>query len=45
MADHAAQTLEGFKHHVASGVLSCDPEVMRRAISVIHAVDNAATFT
>jgi amidase len=28
-----------------SGVLSCDPEVMRRAISVIHAVDNAATFT
>ena len=45
VADHAAQTLEHLGHHVVPGVLSFDPEVMRRAISVIHAVDNAATFT
>jgi amidase len=45
VADHAAHTLEDLGHHVVPGVLSCDPEVMRRAISVIHAVDNAATFT
>src|SRR3954449_11831875 len=45
VADRAAQTLEDLEHHVVSVVLSCEPEVMRRAISVIHAVDNAATFT
>jgi amidase len=44
VADHAAQTLEGLGHVVEPGVLSFDHEVMRRAISVIHAVDNAATF-
>ncbi len=45
VADRAAETLEDLGHHVVSGGLSFDPEVMRRAISVIHAVDNAATFT
>jgi amidase len=45
VADQAAQTLEGLGHHIESGVLSFDAEVMRRSISVIHAVDNAATFT
>lgn len=44
VADRAAQTLEGLGHHVDAGLLAFDPEVMRRAISVIHAVDNAATF-
>jgi amidase len=44
VADHAARRLEGLGHRVESGVLSFDPEVMRRSISVIHAVDNAATF-
>ena len=32
-------------HHVVPGALQFDPEVMRHAISVIHAVDNAATFS
>jgi amidase len=45
VADRAAETLEGLEHHVVPGVLSFEPDVMRRAISVIHAVDNAATFT
>jgi amidase len=45
VADRAAQTLDGLGHHLEPGVLSFDPEVMRRSISVIHAVDNAATFT
>jgi amidase len=44
VADAAARTLEQLGHHVESGVLSFDPEVMRRSISVIHAVDNAATY-
>jgi amidase len=44
VADDAARTLEGLGHHIESGLLTFDPEVMRRAISVIHAVDNAATF-
>jgi amidase len=44
VADHAAATLEGLGHGVESGLLSFDPERMRRSISVIHAVDNAATF-
>lgn len=44
VADAAAETLEGLGHQLESGQLSFDPEVMRRAISVIHAVDNAATF-
>ena len=45
VADDAARTLEDLGHHVVPGVLAFDPEVVRRAISVIHAVDNAATFT
>jgi amidase len=44
VADAAASTLEGIGHDVESGVLSFDAELMRRSISVIHAVDNAATF-
>jgi amidase len=44
IADRAARTLEGLGHHVEAGVLPFDAEVMRRSISVIHAVDNAATF-
>jgi amidase len=44
VADRAAQTLEELGHRVERGLLSFDPEVMRRSISVIHAVDNAATF-
>ncbi len=44
VADDAARTLEGLGHAIESGLLSFDPEVMRRSISVIHAVDNASTF-
>ncbi|HLY50506.1 MAG TPA: amidase [Solirubrobacteraceae bacterium] len=44
VADLAARTLEGLGHAVESGVMAFDAEAMRRAISVIHAVDNAATF-
>jgi amidase len=44
VADAAAQTLAGLGHRLESGVLSFDPEVMRRSIAVIHGVDNAATF-
>jgi amidase len=44
IAEDAARTLEGLGHYVDSGRLSFDPEVMRRSIAVIHAVDNAATF-
>jgi amidase len=44
VADAAARTLEELGHRVELGLLSFDPEVMRRSIAVIHAVDNAATF-
>jgi amidase len=44
VADRAADTLEQLGHRVELGTLSFDPEVMRRSISVIHAVDNAGTF-
>jgi amidase len=44
VADRAARALEGLGHHVESGAPRFDAEVMRRSISVIHAVDNAATF-
>jgi amidase len=44
VADAAARTLEELGHRVESGRLSFDPEVMRRSIAVIHAVDNASTF-
>jgi amidase len=45
VADAAAQTLEELGHRVEPGLLSFNPEVMRRSIAVIHAVDNAATFS
>jgi amidase len=45
VADGAAETLAGLGHRIDSGVLAFDPVAMRRAISVIHAVDNAATLT
>jgi amidase len=44
VVDDAARALEGLGHQVGLGELSFDAEVMRRSISVIHAVDNAATF-
>ena len=44
VADRAAQALETLGHDVAPGAPRLDAEVVRRAISVIHAVDNAATF-
>jgi amidase len=44
VVDRAAQALEELGHRVEPGLLTFDPEVTRRSISVIHAVDNAATF-
>jgi amidase len=44
VADRAARALEELGHDVQPGAPELDPEVVRRAISVIHAVDNAATF-
>jgi amidase len=44
VADRAAQALETLGHDLASAAPRLDAEVVRRAISVIHAVDNAATF-
>jgi amidase len=44
VADRAAEALETLGHDVAPGTPRFDAEVVRRAISVIHAVDNAATF-
>jgi amidase len=44
VAEAAAQALEELGHRVESGLLSFEPQVMRRSIAVIHAVDNAATF-
>jgi len=44
IADRAARTLEGLGHDVRPGAPKFDPEVVRHAISVIHAADNAATF-
>jgi amidase len=45
VADRCAHALEALGHHVEPGAPRFDAEAMRRAISVIHAVDNAATFT
>lgn len=45
VADAAAETLARLGHDIESGVLAFDPEIVRRAIAVVHAVDNAATFT
>jgi amidase len=44
VADQAGLALEQLGHEVASGAPELDPQVVRHAISVIHAVDNAATF-
>jgi len=44
VADRCARALEELGHHVDSGAPQFDGEVVRRSISVIHAVDNAATF-
>jgi amidase len=44
VVDQAARTLEELGHVTELGALSFDPEVVRRSISVVHAVDNAATF-
>ena len=44
VADHAARALEELGHDVRPGAPQLDPEVLRHAISVIHAADNAATF-
>jgi amidase len=44
VADAAARALEQLGHDVQPGAPQLDPEVVRHAISVIHAVDNAATF-
>lgn len=44
VVDETAGALEALGHRIETGVLSLDPEAVRRAISVIHAVDNACTF-
>ncbi len=44
VADRAARALEELGHDVHAGAPQFDPEVVRRSISVIHAVDNASTF-
>jgi amidase len=45
VADSAARALEGLGHDVEPGPgPRFDPEVVRRSISIIHAVDNAGTF-
>lgn len=44
VADGCARVLESLGHHVEPGAPRFDAEVVRRSISVIHAVDNAATF-
>ena len=45
VADRSARVLEELGHHVDIGAPRFDAEVVRRSISVIHAVDNAASFT
>lgn len=44
VADRCARQLEDLGHHVDAGAPGFDPEVVRRSVSVIHAVDNAATY-
>ncbi|MBV9536061.1 MAG: amidase [Solirubrobacterales bacterium] len=44
VVDQVARTLEELGHVIEPGLRSFDPEVMRRAISVVHAVDNAGTY-
>lgn len=43
VADSAAAALAGLGHHLSTGAVDIDAGAMRRSISVIHAVDNAAT--
>jgi amidase len=45
VADRCARALEALGHHLDAGAPRFDAEILRRSISVIHAVDNAATFT
>ncbi len=45
VADRSARVLDDLGHHVDPGAPKFDGEIMRRSISVIHAVDNAATFS
>ncbi|MGH3265313.1 MAG: amidase family protein, partial [Trebonia sp.] len=44
VVDLAALTLEELGHRLSSGAPRFDPEVVRRSVSVIHSVDNAATL-
>lgn len=44
VADRAARALQALGHDVSPGAPQLDAEVVRHAISVIHAVDNAGTF-
>jgi amidase len=44
VADRAARALEELGHDIEPGSPQFDSEVIRRSISVIHAVDNARTF-
>ena len=44
VADGCARALEALGHDIEPGAPRFDPEVIRRSISVIHAVDNAGTF-
>jgi amidase len=44
VADRAAGALEDLGHNIRRDAPRLDPEVVRRAISVVHAVDNAGTF-
>ncbi len=43
VADRAAHALAELGHDVQPGAPQLDPEVVRRAIAIIHAVDNAGT--
>jgi amidase len=45
VADQAARALEGLGHELMSDLVPrFDPEVVRHAIAVVHAVDNARTY-
>jgi len=43
VSDRVAAVLAGLGHHVGPGTVDIDAGALRRSISVIHAVDNAAT--